>query len=210
MISIYLERSNCHLVCFSKMACAMCDRLREHECSWYNIKCLEKALSLYFPSPAFRRNGAVQYNLPQFRSTAPSQSSSFLKKDAEEDMHCTSASVLQNGTMSSSPSNEVERLQQMEIEEENSEDSDDSSGVNYFVLPWRVSDESIRLQHESYTSMLRQFRDQVLSMPRRPYARPITERDWLRNAARIWDLIKKSPVIADYGRTLQNSGLYRR
>ncbi|XP_059066790.1 uncharacterized protein LOC131062450 isoform X2 [Cryptomeria japonica] len=85
-----------------------------------------------------------------------------------------------------------------------------SDGVSFFVLPLKVSDDSVKVHNESFESMLRQLRDQVLSMPRRSFARPISERDWLRNAARIWDMVKRSPVIADYSKTLQSSGLYRR
>lgn len=179
--------------------------LREHECSWYNIKCLKKALALYFPSPAFRRNGAVQYLLPQFSSKPSSGHSSLLKRET-----VTNAPLegLQNG-VSSVSINEAHKVLHTDLEDENLED-DDSTGVNYFVLPIRASDDSVKMQHESYTVMLRQLRDQILSMPRRSFARPISERDWLRNAARVWDSIKKSPVLADYSRTLQNSGLYRR
>lgn len=175
--------------------------LREHECSWYNIKCLKKALALYFPSPAFRKNGAVQYVLPQF-SCRPSGHLSLSKRET-----VTNAPLegVQNGVTT----NEAHKVLHTDLEDENLED-DDSSGVNYFVLPIRASDDSVKMQHESYTVMLRQLRDQILSMPRRSFARPISERDWLRNAARVWDSIKKSPVLADYSRTLQNSGLYRR
>lgn len=177
-------------------------KLREHECSWYNIKCLKKALSLYFPSPAFRRNGAVQYVLPQF---TPKVSSGLLKKDAVSST--TTSTGLQNGATSTSPG-EAYKIH-TEVEDENLED-ENNLGVNYFVLPLRAPDDSVKMQHESYTVMLRQLRDQILSMPRRSFARPASERDWLRNAARVWDSIKKSPVLADYSRTLQNSGLYRR
>ncbi len=46
-------------------------------------------------------------------------------------------------------------------------------------------------------------------MPRHSFAKPISERDWLKSAARTWDLVKKSPVLADYSKMLQSSGLYR-
>ncbi|KAH3761061.1 protein SMG9 [Pelomyxa schiedti] len=43
----------------------------------------------------------------------------------------------------------------------------------------------------------------LLEMPVSPFARPISQRDWLRNAARLWDMIKKSTVINEYLKTLQ-------
>ena len=129
-------------------------------------------------------------------------------------------------------------------EDDKDKDSEDEEkgGVSYFVLPLRSSDDAVKVQHESYTVMLGQLRDQVLliicayrvlfivwweiqhnyagilpaflsqilNMNRRPFARPMSERDWLRNSARIWDSIKKSPVLVDYCKTLQHSGLYRR
>lgn len=42
------------------------------------------------------------------------------------------------------------------------------------------------------------------------FVRTVSERDWLKNSAKIWELVKNSPVIAEYCRTLQNSGLFRR
>ncbi|KAH7282042.1 hypothetical protein KP509_35G009400 [Ceratopteris richardii] len=175
-------------------------KLREHECSLYNIKCLKKSLDLYFPSPPFRRNGAIQYVLPQFSS--PSSGPSFPNKSG---LGAGPLEGYQNGATTFNEGHTVSS----DSEDEDSEDEDDS-GVNYFILPLRAQDDSAKMQHESYTVMLRKLRDQILSMPRRPFARPISERDWLRNAARVWDFIKKSPVLADYSRTLQNSGLYRR
>ncbi|CAK9874299.1 unnamed protein product [Sphagnum jensenii] len=84
------------------------------------------------------------------------------------------------------------------------------SGINFFVLPMKVTSEETQRQHESYSTMLKQLLEQVLSMPRHSFAKPISERDWLKSAARTWDLVKKSPVLADYSKMLQSSGLYRR
>ncbi|KAH9316270.1 hypothetical protein KI387_024897 [Taxus chinensis] len=171
-------------------------KLREQGCSWYNVACLGKALSLYFNSSSFRRNGAVQYCPSRLRYDdqldvllgGPSRS----QKD-ENDLEGNSMSNSSQGRYIEIPT-----------------DGSSSGGVNFFVLPLKVSDDSGKVHHESFDSMLRQLRDQVLSMPRHSFAKPISERDWLRNAARIWDMVKRSPVIADYSKTLQSSGLYRR
>lgn len=42
------------------------------------------------------------------------------------------------------------------------------------------------------------------------FAKTVSERDWLRNSAKIWELVKKSPVISEYSKALQKSGLFRR
>jgi len=42
------------------------------------------------------------------------------------------------------------------------------------------------------------------------FARTVSERDWLKNVAKIWELVKSSPIIAEYSKTLQSSGLFRR
>ncbi|XP_059066789.1 uncharacterized protein LOC131062450 isoform X1 [Cryptomeria japonica] len=171
-------------------------KLREQECSWYNVACLEKALSLYFNSSSFRRNGAVQYfpSRLQYDSQSDVLSEAFSRPPKDE-----------NGPEGHAMFNSSHvRYHEM------SANRSGSDGVSFFVLPLKVSDDSVKVHNESFESMLRQLRDQVLSMPRRSFARPISERDWLRNAARIWDMVKRSPVIADYSKTLQSSGLYRR
>ncbi|XP_077228699.1 uncharacterized protein LOC143861701 isoform X4 [Tasmannia lanceolata] len=83
-------------------------------------------------------------------------------------------------------------------------------GQSLFLLPLRAQDDSQRAQYVSYISMLGRLRNQILSMNCRTFAKTVSERDWLRNSARIWEIVKKSPVIADYSRTLQSSGLFRR
>ncbi|XP_058085762.1 uncharacterized protein LOC131233166 isoform X2 [Magnolia sinica] len=85
-----------------------------------------------------------------------------------------------------------------------------SEGPKLFVLPNKSEDDSQRAQYGSYISMLEQLRNQILSMNCQPFAKTVSERDWLRNSARIWELVKRSPVIAEYSRTLQSSGLFRR
>ncbi|KAG9454406.1 hypothetical protein H6P81_007310 [Aristolochia fimbriata] len=79
-----------------------------------------------------------------------------------------------------------------------------------FLLPTKVQDDSQRAQYRSYMSMLGQLRDQILSMNSHTFTKSISERDWLKSTARIWDLVKKSPVIAEYSKTLQASGQFRR
>ncbi|XP_024021025.1 protein SMG9 isoform X1 [Morus notabilis] len=86
----------------------------------------------------------------------------------------------------------------------------DSVAPNLFVIPARNKDESPINQYESHTSVLWKLRDQVLSMNHLSFSRTLSERDWLKNSAKIWELVKNSAIIAEYSKTLQNSGLYRR
>uniref|UniRef100_A0A7N2MI96 Protein SMG9 n=1 Tax=Quercus lobata TaxID=97700 RepID=A0A7N2MI96_QUELO len=50
----------------------------------------------------------------------------------------------------------------------------------------------------------------VLFMKCPLFARTVSERDWLKNDAKIWELVKSSPIIAEYSKTLQSSGMFRR
>lgn len=80
-----------------------------------------------------------------------------------------------------------------------------------FLLPTRENNfQKPKPQFESYFSAVGKLRDQILSMNGHPFGRNISEREWLRNSAKIWELIKKSPTISEYCRTLQGSGLFRK
>ncbi|KAL2921421.1 Protein SMG9 [Bienertia sinuspersici] len=85
----------------------------------------------------------------------------------------------------------------------------DPKMLDLFLVPKR-KDNSLELRYESCDSMLWRIRDHILSMARPSFSRTVSERDWLKNTAKIWELVKNSPIIAEYYRTLQNSGLYRR
>lgn len=82
--------------------------------------------------------------------------------------------------------------------------------MKLFLVPSKGRDGSSRPLYESYASALWKVRDQVLSMTSSSFSRTVSERDWLKNSGKIWELIKNSPIIAEYCRTLQTSGLYRK
>ncbi|KAL0317869.1 UNVERIFIED_CONTAM: hypothetical protein Sangu_2201200 [Sesamum angustifolium] len=88
--------------------------------------------------------------------------------------------------------------------------NDLETNLKLFLVPSKGKDGSSRPQYESYVSALWKLRDQVLSMSAPSFSRTVSERDWLKNSAKIWEIIKNSPIIADYCRTLQSSGLYRK
>jgi len=87
----------------------------------------------------------------------------------------------------------------------NGTSSDES--CNFLLLPTNEE----KMEHiycDSYQSCIENFKYQILGMPKKPFSRPISERDWLKNVGRLWDLIKKSPFVADYSHTSNRMGLY--
>ncbi|XP_062093212.1 uncharacterized protein LOC133798758 [Humulus lupulus] len=86
----------------------------------------------------------------------------------------------------------------------------DSTIPKLFVIPVKHKDDSHANQYESHNSMLWKLRDKVLSMSHPSFSKTVSEREWLKNSAKIWELVKNSTIIADYSKTLQSSGLFRR
>lgn len=108
--------------------------------------------------------------------------------------------------------------------------------IKSFFIASKTNTDSLGTQHESYHSSLWNLRDQVcflfffflcvcvnhcvmefvclwvqvLSMSSPSFSRTVSERDWLKNSGKIWELVKNSSTISDYCKTLQNSGLFRR
>ncbi|XP_071712140.1 uncharacterized protein [Rutidosis leptorrhynchoides] len=92
-----------------------------------------------------------------------------------------------------------------------STDSDsDPAPLKSFFIPSKSNADYPGTQYESFHSSLWKLRDQVLSMSGPSFSRTVSERDWLKNTGKIWELVKNSSTISDYCRTLQNSGLFRR
>ncbi|CAI9302221.1 unnamed protein product [Lactuca saligna] len=96
---------------------------------------------------------------------------------------------------------------------QNTDDGDSASAaapIKSFFIASKTNTDSLGTQHESYHSSLWNLRDQVLSMRGPSFSRTVSERDWLKNSGKIWELVKNSSTISDYCKTLQNSGLFRR
>ncbi|KAH8943091.1 hypothetical protein BDL97_13G031000 [Sphagnum fallax] len=166
-------------------------KLRESECSLSEIQHLENTLSMYISNPIFWRIPAVHYTPPQFPyKGTPRGREGVISLVGEP----TSATKMEMHNGAAAPLAGSNRS---------------GSGINFFVLPMKVASEETQRLHESYSTMLKQLLEQVLSMLRHSFAKPISERDWLKSAAPTWDLVKKSPVLADYSKMLQSSGLYR-
>lgn len=86
----------------------------------------------------------------------------------------------------------------------------DSTPPRIFMMSSKIKDNSTTAQYESYISTLARLRDQVLSMICPSFTRTVSEREWLKNSSKIWELIKSSKIIAEYSQALQNSGAFRR
>ncbi|GJX87584.1 SMG9-like protein [Tanacetum coccineum] len=86
----------------------------------------------------------------------------------------------------------------------------DHEPLKSYFIPSNVNSDSPGTQYESYHSSLWKLRDKILSMSGPSFSRTVSERDWLKNSGKIWELVKNSSTISDYCRTLQNSGLFRR
>lgn len=86
----------------------------------------------------------------------------------------------------------------------------ESEFLKLFLIPSRNKDDSVKPQYESHISALWNLRDQVLSNRGPSFSRTVSERDWVKNSAKIWEIIRNSSIILDYCRTLQSSGMFRR
>ncbi|XP_054822058.1 uncharacterized protein LOC129320569 [Prosopis cineraria] len=82
--------------------------------------------------------------------------------------------------------------------------------IHLHMIPLKRRDENTRAQHESFISALWKLRDQILSMKSPSSMRPVSEREWLKNSAKVWEQVRNSPIILEYCRTLQQSGLFKR
>mmetsp|Transcript_45490 Transcript_45490/g.74120 ORF Transcript_45490/g.74120 Transcript_45490/m.74120 type:complete len:427 (-) Transcript_45490:624-1904(-) len=88
--------------------------------------------------------------------------------------------------------------------------------VNFFMLPFQDNDDGTRpqasgrsLHHRQYSILSDELRNVLLGWQKRPFSRNMSEREWLRNAGRVWEGIKRSPLLSEYNKTLQKMQLYR-
>lgn len=67
---------------------------------------------------------------------------------------------------------------------------------NIFFLPDREDDD---MNVESFDVLVSALRDQVLATPRKSGKKgQVSEKDWYRNAVKIFELIRKSDYITEY------------
>jgi len=41
------------------------------------------------------------------------------------------------------------------------------------------------------------------------FKRPVSEREWLKSSAKIWEQVRNSSTISEYGRALKHCGIHR-
>ncbi|KMZ74691.1 Protein SMG9 [Zostera marina] len=79
-----------------------------------------------------------------------------------------------------------------------------------FMLPLDVVAGSSNLGYESFSLALERLRDKILSLQHQSFERTISEREWARNASKIWAIVKKSPTMAEFFKTLKYPRIFKR
>lgn len=98
------------------------------------------ALNSYFPNPAFNRNSLIRYVVPQFPPPSEWHKMSSHLKGMQPMLK-----PVENGSEATS----IRKLRKPE------------KGVNFYVLPLKVSGDVVQNTYESYHVMLQQLRNQV-------------------------------------------------
>ena len=57
--------------------------------------------------------------------------------------------------------------------------------------------------HAGYRAEAEAARDALLALRRAPFARSISEREWLRGVGRMWELIRRSALLSDYNKEMK-------
>eukprot|EP00026_Physarum_polycephalum_P009797 Phypoly_transcript_09933.p1 GENE.Phypoly_transcript_09933~~Phypoly_transcript_09933.p1 ORF type:complete len:381 (-),score=70.42 Phypoly_transcript_09933:214-1272(-) len=85
-------------------------------------------------------------------------------------------------------------------------DAQKGNPVTYFLLP--TCDDESNIQ-PSFQQASNNLRKQIMSFPKKNFSKSISEKEWARNASKIWEMIKKSPAIHEYNKTLQKMQLFK-
>lgn len=120
---------------------------RLQDISYTEVKRLEMALSSYFPHPTFNRNSLISYTVPQFPPPSEWHNMSSHLKGMQPAPKPASNGSVENGSDVASTRKPLKL----------------DRGVNFYVLPLKVSDDVIQNTYESYSVMLQQLRNQVSS-----------------------------------------------
>lgn len=73
--------------------------------------------------------------------------------------------------------------------------------VNFFLVPNRDLDGARTT--DGYSAAVRELCTKILEMPKRRFAQPMTEAEWLRGAMSLWQLVRGSAAIGEYVKMLQ-------
>jgi len=86
--------------------------------------------------------------------------------------------------------------------------------VNFFMLPLDTKNHILPITtdlrfNESFEVGLNNLKDTILSLTNSnslsKFENKITQGEWLTNSAVIWDIIKRSPMLLDYNKTMQTT-----
>ena len=61
----------------------------------------------------------------------------------------------------------------------------------------------LNASHFGFYAEAEHARDELLALRRVPFAKPLSERDWLRGAQRMWEIIRRSGNVSDYNKSMQ-------
>jgi len=50
------------------------------------------------------------------------------------------------------------------------------------------------------------LRNEILSIQKKNFSRPISEKEWLKNSSKIWELIKRNASVNEYFKMLVRVG----
>lgn len=120
---------------------------RLQDIGYTEVKCLEMTLAGYFPNPAFNKNSIISYPVPQFPPPTEWHNMGSHLKGMQPVPKLASNGSVENGSELAS----IRKPQKPD------------RGVNFYLLPLKVSDEVIQNSYESYYVMLQQLRNQVSS-----------------------------------------------
>lgn len=78
-------------------------------------------------------------------------------------------------------------------------ESNEEDSVNFFMIPTAEKASPI----VSYQEQVQNVSQRILQMRKNQFKKVITQKEWLRNSVKLWDIIKQSPLIAQFNETLK-------
>jgi len=87
-----------------------------------------------------------------------------------------------------------------------SQEEDDEPLV--FLLPDSYEGRGLCNAHNGFHFEAEQMRDGILAARCRPFARPLSEKEWLRGVGKLWSLILRSTTVSEYNRTMQKMHIF--
>lgn len=80
-------------------------------------------------------------------------------------------------------------------------DRSSTSTINFLMVPIAAKSHAC----VSYKEEIRYVTQTILQMKKSRFKKPITQREWMRNTVKLWEVIKQSPFVAQYNETLKTT-----